>query len=249
MKQYYTGDAGVEYFQYRRHTRVQWVQAIQAKRVIGRLMPRREDVIVDLGCGTGGILANIPCGTRIGVEISETAAREAREKGIQIVQRIEELPDDCADGLISHHALEHLEEPLQALRHCLRVLRPGARAVIVVPAEHPWRRGRGRWSSRDMNHHLYCWNAQTLGNVLMTAGFELLDARVVLGIGYTRYGRVLSHIPGLRGIVSSLVAILRVRYETWAVVRRPVSTDGFPAPGLPKRGDGIGAETRVEIRS
>jgi len=61
-----------------------------------------SDRVVDFGCGGGYILANLPAGEKIGVEVNETAVVVARSKGIRIVPALREIEDGWADVIISH---------------------------------------------------------------------------------------------------------------------------------------------------
>ncbi len=50
-------------------------------------------------------------------------------------QRMDGVPDAAFDFVHSSHCLEHLHDPAEALRHWLRVLRPGGHMVVLVPDE------------------------------------------------------------------------------------------------------------------
>jgi SAM-dependent methyltransferase len=43
------------------------------------------------------------------------------------------IPDGGADFLISAHVIEHMRDPIGAIRHWLRVLRPGGLLYLIVP--------------------------------------------------------------------------------------------------------------------
>jgi SAM-dependent methyltransferase len=47
--------------------------------------------------------------------------------------KLEHLPDGGYDALLSSHVLEHIANPLGALREWIRVLRPGGTFLIVLP--------------------------------------------------------------------------------------------------------------------
>jgi SAM-dependent methyltransferase len=58
-------------------------------------------------------------------------------------QTLEGVTDASLDFVIAAHVIEHLENPLGALRHWLRVLRPGGKAIVVVPdMRHTFDRSR-----------------------------------------------------------------------------------------------------------
>ncbi|MFT2095888.1 methyltransferase domain-containing protein [Acidiphilium multivorum] len=50
-------------------------------------------------------------------------------------QYLEGVPDASFDFVHSSHCLEHMRDPLVALRNWLRVLKPGGHMVVLVPDE------------------------------------------------------------------------------------------------------------------
>src|SRR5690349_14407226 len=94
-----------------------------------------NDAVLDFGCGGGFLLSGLSCRLRCGVEINRAARAEAQQR-IAVFASIEELPDDLLfDKIISNHALEHVENPVDVLRSLRVRLRPEGRAVFVLPAE------------------------------------------------------------------------------------------------------------------
>lgn len=101
------------------------------------------------------------------------------------------VPDDAFDFVHSSHCLEHLHDPAEALRHWLRVLRPGGHMVVTVPdedlyeqdrfpstfnADHkwtftPWK--QTSWSGRSLN---VLDLVRGLGPAVRVERLELLDA-------------------------------------------------------------------------
>jgi ubiquinone/menaquinone biosynthesis C-methylase UbiE/acyl carrier protein len=98
--------------------------------------------LLDCGCGSGYLLKKLqevfPGIECTGIEIEETLVALAKKimtgNGCQILQQpITALgfPDHSYDFVISRLVLEHLPEPLEALKEVLRVLKVGCRAVFV----------------------------------------------------------------------------------------------------------------------
>lgn len=61
------------------------------------------------------------------------------------------VPDNSQDFVHSSHCLEHLADPLLALRHWLRVVKPGGFVVVLVPDEDMYE--QGRWPSIFNSDH------------------------------------------------------------------------------------------------
>jgi SAM-dependent methyltransferase len=113
----------------------------------------RRRRILDVGCGTGTMVGHLGrYGDAGGVEASPEAVAFCHERGVPgVVQATgETLPfaDASFDLVTALDVIEHIEDDGQALREMRRVLEPGGRALITVPA-FPF-----LWSPHDdVNHH------------------------------------------------------------------------------------------------
>jgi SAM-dependent methyltransferase len=140
------------------------------------------DVVLDFGCGSGYILAGLACRERYGIEVNPVARMKA-PRIVKVQATVDDLPGDLAfDVIISHHALEHVDNPLGQLEQLRSRLKPGGKMVFVVPSEL-WPRQRV-YHSGDINQHLYTWTPLTLGNLFDRAGLavgrvELLGHRLL----------------------------------------------------------------------
>jgi SAM-dependent methyltransferase len=105
-------------------------------------LPARP-VIGDVGCSTGYLLEDLrsrePGATLVGVDlVSSGLVKAHRDVPSALLLRADccALPicDGVLDAVVSANLLEHVPDDRRALREMVRVLRPGARAVLVVPA-------------------------------------------------------------------------------------------------------------------
>ena len=113
----------------------------------------RSARILEAGCGPGGNLGMLAeFGEVTALEPNETARRIATERTGFAVQG-GTLPDDALfplesfDLVAAFDVIEHIEDDAGAVRSLARVLRPGARFVMTVPA-YGW-----LWSEHDERHH------------------------------------------------------------------------------------------------
>lgn len=131
--------------------------------------------ILDAGCGTGGFLAKLraayPEAVLFGLEYAEiAAARAAAKAGAHVAAgTINALPfpDAHFDAVVSLDVLCHMavDEPA-ALAEFRRVLRPGGRLVLNLPA-HEWLR-----SAHDRRvHTARRYDRARMADVLGRAGF------------------------------------------------------------------------------
>ena len=163
---------------------VPWVARLRAEKFAVHV--RATDTVVEFGVGAGWNLAELKCARRIGFDVSEFLAPAVRELGIEFVSASAALTDASADVVICHHMLEHALNPAASLAEIRRVLKPGGKLLLHVPFEKE-RRYR-RHDPAEPNHHLFSWNAQTLGNLVTESGFKLES----VGIGQFGYDRAAS---------------------------------------------------------
>ncbi|MSP14028.1 MAG: class I SAM-dependent methyltransferase [Chloroflexi bacterium] len=104
-------------------------------------------VVLDCGCGPGAITADlgniVTSGQVIGIDREaaqlENARRYAQQRAVSNVEfrtaNIYEIPypDSSFDAVLAHAVLQHLSEPMVALREMHRVLKPGG--IIGVREE------------------------------------------------------------------------------------------------------------------
>ena len=134
-----------------------------------------DSVVVDFGCSGGYMLQHLNCKGKLGVEANSHARREAENNGIDTVETVAEIPDRYADLIISHHALEHVDDPVQILRSLKNKLKDEGRLIFVVPHQDI----HEEFNPNDQNRHLYTWNKQTLGNLFLHAGFRVLSIDLI----------------------------------------------------------------------
>lgn len=130
------------------------------------------DRLVDFGCGGGYMLSGLQAAEKIGIEVNESAASAAKQRGITILPQLDEIADNWADVIISHHALEHVDDPLTVVRTMKAKLKSGGKVVLVTPSESY----KMSYRDEDPNFHLFTWSPSNLGNLLKRAGYSRIDA-------------------------------------------------------------------------
>jgi SAM-dependent methyltransferase len=156
-----------------------WYRALHL-RLEHALAPCRGAVL-DAGCGTGGLLARLaarrPDLALIGLDADASAASRARAKSGAPLARgsVNALPfaDASFAALVAADVLCHAGvDPALALAEFARVLRPGGRLVLNMPA-YGWMA-----SAHDRRvHNARRWNARETGAALVRAGFAEIRLR------------------------------------------------------------------------
>jgi SAM-dependent methyltransferase len=138
--------------------------------------------ILDAGCGSGRNMVDLARMGRVtGVEISDASVERARERSIgEVVQcSITELPfaDASFDLAVSLDVIEHIEDQERAMGELYRVVVPGGKLVVMVPA-YQW-----LWSEHDViNHHERRYNASTLRASAAQAGWKTVRTTYFNGL-------------------------------------------------------------------
>ncbi|HUZ20667.1 MAG TPA: class I SAM-dependent methyltransferase [Acidimicrobiales bacterium] len=148
--------------------------------MLERLGPLRAlPTVVDLGCSTGYLLedlrAAIPGARLVGLDyvFAGLPGAQANVATAALLQGdVCRLPlgDASADAIVSANLLEHVPDDRGALAEIRRVLRPGARAVIVVPA------APGAYDYYDrFLHHQRRYGQGELADKARSVGLDVLD--------------------------------------------------------------------------
>ena len=142
----------------------------------GAAGPGPFDHVVDLGTGTGRMLAVFAGQTRrgTGVDLSPDMLRVARHTladhphiTVQLGDVTDTgLPAACSDLLTVHHVLHYLDNPAAALTEAARLLRPDGTVLIADFAEHEHDTFRDRYAHRRLG-----FAKAELSELLQDAGF------------------------------------------------------------------------------
>ena len=160
----------------------------------------REPRLLDIGCGTGGNLETLSkFGEAEGVDISREALDFCRARGLANVREgaAETLPygDESFDLVTGLDVVEHLDDDVAGLREMRRVLRPGGRCLLFVPAF------MFLWGVQDdISHHRRRYTLSELKTKLQVAGFEIERASYANVTFFVPIllGRWLMRLTGLR---------------------------------------------------
>ena len=152
--------------------------------------------LLDVGCGPGSITldlaAAIAPGEAVGVDIAPVQVERARalaaERGVGNV-RFEAadayalpFPDAAFDAVNANALLQHLGEPVRALREFRRVLRPGGLAAVTDPDWSTWLIE----PATPLLDLLRAWRLQVYAHNGGDAGYARHQRRLLLAAGFAR---------------------------------------------------------------
>ena len=146
--------------------------------------------ILDVGCGTGANLELLAeYGQAEGVDVSPEALAFCRQRGLERVHlgAAEGLPypDESFDLVTGLDVVEHLDDDVAGLKEMRRVLRPGGRALVFVPAF------KFLWGVQDeISHHRRRYTLNQIKQAFESAGLE---------VGKATYANITFFFPILIG--------------------------------------------------
>ena len=182
--------------------------------VISRRLPQGASII-DIGCGDGSQLRLLSArGFHMtGVE-RDTKSVSLQGEHTQVFQGSaealpEQLPRGSVDAVMFKQVLEHLVDPVGALRHAAQLLKPGGVMFIEVPNnESAIARQSGlSWEHMDVPRHINFFTQDTLQ---ATAGHAGLAVEAAFFNEYCRYfadhyiameQRIFDHLGGAQPAV------------------------------------------------
>lgn len=209
---HYQAEGGKGYLQQRRGATSDHVQSLRASLFAD--LPTADCTVLDFGCGTGGLLSRLDCLRRVGVEIGEAAAEEARANGLEVHSTLSELDENSVDVAISFHAIEHVQTPVEVLREIARVTKPDGLVRLIVPGENPLDPRQGSWQpNADM--HLYTWTPLNFGNLAAVAGMSAIRAEIAPMPTASRLVGLLRGVPPLANLAHRRIAH---RLNSWNVI-------------------------------
>jgi SAM-dependent methyltransferase len=156
---------------------------------------QRPGRVLDVGCGSGELLAHYAAAgwEALGVDPSEVAVAAARRRGVAVhLGTLDDHPwqSGSFDLVVFSHSLEHIPEPLDALRAARELLAPGGRVAIAAPNWRCWQRWlfRGRWFHLDLPRHLQHFSPRALAVTAGVLGLDPLEigtSSTVISVAYS----------------------------------------------------------------
>jgi SAM-dependent methyltransferase len=143
--------------------------------VIRRCKLRKDQALLDVGCGAGLLLEDL---RELGYHaegVDPFVAADIKDRfGIRVFKKCLDDVTETYDVIIFRHSLEHMPRQLEVLRSARKRLRPGGTCVICIPiVGWAWREYGANWSQLDAPRHLFLHTVESFKVVAEKAGLRL----------------------------------------------------------------------------
>jgi 2-polyprenyl-3-methyl-5-hydroxy-6-metoxy-1,4-benzoquinol methylase len=132
--------------------------------------------ILDYGCSVPVLLneARSLGFDTLGVDYSPEASAWGDERGVRVIQPTDlEAEDEQYDVIRFSHVMEHLIDPVAALRKCLSLLKPDGFVYITQPSFPVFRLdARVPMEDADWPSHLHFFSPLSLAQLLLKCGLD-----------------------------------------------------------------------------
>lgn len=139
------------------------------------------ETALDFGAGIGTFSNSVPIAPEniYCVEPDEAAQKHLSELGYQAHGNLKTIPDASVDYLFTLNVLEHIEDDSAAMNEIYRVIKPGGRLLVYVPAFMIL------YTSMDSHvGHRRRYNLPELKKLVGNAGFEIEKSAYFDALGF-----------------------------------------------------------------
>lgn len=139
----------------------------------------KDGLLLDVGCGNGSSMLTMSSqGWNVtGIDFDETAIAAAQSCGLNAA--VSDLfsarfPDNHFDAIMMNHVIEHVPNPLEYLKECYRILKPGGTLTALTPnaASRGHQLYKQDWRGLETPRHLQVFTPRALALLAARAGFS-----------------------------------------------------------------------------
>lgn len=145
---------------------------------IVRLKLSKTASILDIGCGSGGLLLNLKrAGFNNLTGLDPFLAADVETNGMRLLRKeLFELEGEF-DVVMLHHAFEHMAEPQRVLKQLNRILCPNGQVILRTPVSdgYAWKQYGVNWHQLDAPRHLFVHTRKSMAIIAEEAGLSISE--------------------------------------------------------------------------
>ncbi len=139
--------------------------------------------LLDIGCGNGSSMLTMQAkGWNVtGIDFDEVAVTQAKNNNLNA--SVSDLfsahyEDNYFDVIMMNHVIEHVPNPKEFIKECLRILKPDGTLVALTPniTSKGHREFKANWRGLEIPRHLQIFSPSSLAILATQAGFQNVEA-------------------------------------------------------------------------
>jgi len=138
---------------------------------------KTDDAILDVGCGSGMLLGKLYKMGFTNLTGIDPFINEEHDFGVvKIYKKEVEQMEGKFDVVMMHHSLEHMADPLKAMKKAHSLLNNDKYLLVRVPVmgNYGWNKYREYWAGLDAPRHLFIPSEKGMRILAEKSGFELV---------------------------------------------------------------------------
>lgn len=174
--------------------------------------------LLDVGAGTGGFLVKAKSkGWEIcGIEVNNEARNLATKKGVNLIDKFNDLKDERFDVITLWHVLEHLPDLNETIVKLNQFLNKNGTLIIAVPnfKSYDARYYKAYWAAYDVPRHIWHFSKKAI-SILFKDNFKIHKTLPMIFDSF--YVSLLSekHKTGKSNFIKALFIGLRSNISAW----------------------------------
>jgi len=174
--------------------------------------------LLDIGAGTGDFLAKAKSKgwETCGVEVNKEARDLAKAKGVDLVDKFNELENECFDVITLWHVLEHLPNLNETIVKLNQLLNKNGTLIIAVPnfKSYDSKYYKTYWAAYDVPRHIWHFSKQAI-SILFKDNFNISKTLPMIFDSF--YVSLLSekHKTGKSNFIKAMFIGFRSNISAW----------------------------------
>lgn len=134
--------------------------------------------LLDVGCGNGEFINYMKRNgwQTVGIDFDKEAVNAAKSRNLDVKSgnlNEQKFPANNFDAITIAHVIEHIYDPVELLKECFRILKPGGKLVIATPNNESLghRYFKENWRGLEPPRHIHVFSTNSLIRVIYKSGF------------------------------------------------------------------------------
>ena len=178
LRFFYPMVAGDEYFYSELQKSDNYYRENKEEYIFAAQIIKKDNSILDVGCGTGAFKNFVPECNFTGLEMSSEAIRAGIKNGCNIlnesIQEHAKSDNNRYDFVTVFQVLEHVTNVDSFIKSCAQCVKPGGHLIISVPSEESYLQFSVNSILNMPPHHISRWTNKALSHIAEVINFQLI---------------------------------------------------------------------------